>query len=584
MPVYLRVALAALAVLFFTDTYFYSVLIVFLGRYLTNDGRSAAEISLAYSFFSFSDLAATVVLLALQALPAIRGIKNPRQLQLIMGPFFIGVLATILPVVLPRDYAMLLTSRGIQGAMSALYNTYTLSQLVVWFPTAHHPQALAFFSAGHTVGDGLAPIIGGVLESFMGIRSAYISSLIMGAVTFALMGAVVLLARWEKDELGTGQDALEVAGDVPADPVGPTLSWVPRLHSAPITLGITIGSQALLSSRVIGSETHHQSSHLCQQSTIRQMINPSFRESSFCDKPSTSPRSSISSNNRGHSRSSAIANGTELQDGRGHSNANLANREDTERQRIRTIAASPLSHLHLRVNSQSLPRPPMIEENLFEEGLEHDLRGPPSPTPMASLFLLVVKDVDIALQCTIGGYAQVIRTAIDALLPLVMIDTPTWQVSLVFGGEVVGSVVSPFVVDWILSRWPYVNTHILMLYAAGIAAVAAALMMVWRTLVPVALVFMLLFGFGHAAVQTLTYLHVSQLGAEYGLEEASGVVMTLYNVYFTVGYTVGAFVAFAPRIDDWTGQRVTAGVLGVVLLGVTVLPLMRHRRRRGSGS
>ncbi|KAF6250714.1 hypothetical protein COO60DRAFT_757938 [Scenedesmus sp. NREL 46B-D3] len=68
----------------------------------------------------------------------------------------------------PENYAVLLITKAVQGSASALDFVYTLQLVAAVLPAAYNTQAMAFVSAGLTLGDALGPVIGGIVFQVKG--------------------------------------------------------------------------------------------------------------------------------------------------------------------------------------------------------------------------------------------------------------------------------------------------------------------------------------------------------------------------------------------------------------------------------
>lgn len=69
------------------------------------------------------------------------------------------------------------------------------------------------------------------------------------------------------------------------------------------------------------------------------------------------------------------------------------------------------------------------------------------------MLLQLLHQPAITWLCLLAFMAQAARTAVDLLLPIMRgAQVPPGVIGLLFAGEAVGSVVAPFVVDWLLSR------------------------------------------------------------------------------------------------------------------------------------
>jgi MFS family permease len=104
--------------------------------------------SLAYSIYGIAQLVGSIALLLLQSWPAAASIRLPTQYTIIVVTVVVALGSTLLMVLAPASYQLLLVARAIQGTMGAVYTIYAMTLLVQWFPPAWQMQAVAFMTAG----------------------------------------------------------------------------------------------------------------------------------------------------------------------------------------------------------------------------------------------------------------------------------------------------------------------------------------------------------------------------------------------------------------------------------------------------
>lgn len=480
LPIYLRVAQAALFALFVSDAYCYTVLDTFLGRFLSSQGRAQGGVSLAYSMFGMADLVTTVVVLALQALPYLRSLTSRSQFQIIFWSAAIYLVSCLLTAVHPRSYYVLLVARALQGVMCAVYFAYSLTLVVQCFPAEYHSQAIACITSGLTVGDGLSLVLGGVLYDNLGIGSTFISQVVM--VALALMPLVGVAIAYKKAE------------HMPQKVVPLVPSWT--------------------TDDITDAFTHND---------ILAAVHRYGRE---CEGPDGDCWIAI-------------------------------------------VQEGPLP----KDNSPLAPCQAVIQTMAKE--------ADNSLSPQRSTVLLeLLLDKFVCMECSIVGYAQGLRSVIGVMLPLAMISTPTWQVALIFSGEVVGCFVGPFASDLILAKWPHISSRALLLQAAVLTSLGSGLMLVWKS-IPISVICVIIFGFGRGCVETLVCLHISRYDAQCqrvgDTSPRTCALMSLFAIYYTLGYTGGIYVGLVPRIGDLQGQQITAGILALGFVVLNLLPLAAER-------
>lgn len=127
-----------------------SMLDALLGRYLGTLGITQEHMALGYSIYGIAQLVGSIALL-LQSWRAAASIRLPTQYTLILVTVVTALGSTLLMVLAPASYQLLLVARALQGTMGAVYTIYAMTLLVQWFPPAWQMQAVAFMTAGEQV-------------------------------------------------------------------------------------------------------------------------------------------------------------------------------------------------------------------------------------------------------------------------------------------------------------------------------------------------------------------------------------------------------------------------------------------------
>jgi hypothetical protein len=186
----------------------------------------------------------------------------------------------------------------------------------------------------------------------------------------------------------------------------------------------------------------------------------------------------------------------------------------------------------------------------------------------------------VVLECGVVFLAQMVRAALDVLVPLAMYTTPTWVVGMVFLGEAAGALVAPFLLDVLLVHMPKISTRALQLAAVCCMAVSGPLVLLFHLSVPGAAVFFTSFGASHSIIEALAFKHLAE---QVGPEESPGVliaIMSAFSLFYVAGFTVGAFVAGAPQPDVVLQQLTLLAMSGGMLLYVSVYRLSVLLRRK----
>lgn len=144
----LRFAQLTVFMLFLSDTYCYSILDPLLGWYLGGLGLSQTHLSLGYATYGMLQIAATVAVLLLQLWPVVSSFTLAAQCTSILAAAGATVADTVIMVLWPASYALLVVARSLQGMFSAVYFIYTLILIVDTFPPAYRIQTIACMTAG----------------------------------------------------------------------------------------------------------------------------------------------------------------------------------------------------------------------------------------------------------------------------------------------------------------------------------------------------------------------------------------------------------------------------------------------------
>ncbi len=128
-----------------------SILDVLLGRFLATMGISQTGMSIAYAIYGMFQVAGTVIVLLLQCSKRIARIPLAAQFLILTTAISIAAGSTLIMVLMPYSYAMLLLARAVQGTCGAVYYVYGLILLARFFPPEWQLQAVAFMTAGEAV-------------------------------------------------------------------------------------------------------------------------------------------------------------------------------------------------------------------------------------------------------------------------------------------------------------------------------------------------------------------------------------------------------------------------------------------------
>ena len=148
LPGVLRWAQVSIFVLFLADVYVYSILDALLGRYLGTLGRSQEHMSIGYAIYGMFQIVASVILLLLQGWERCAKSSVGSQFGSIIAVLAAASGSTVLMIIWPASYAMLLMVRGLQGTCGAVYSILGMVLLARGFPPEWQMQAVAFMTAG----------------------------------------------------------------------------------------------------------------------------------------------------------------------------------------------------------------------------------------------------------------------------------------------------------------------------------------------------------------------------------------------------------------------------------------------------
>ena len=144
----LRLAQFVLFTLFLADTFTYSILDVLLGRYLATLGITQARMGVAYSLYGIFQLAGSLLVLLSQSCNKLAKAGLKLQYYLVVFAVLAALASTVVMVLRPASYPLLLLARAIQGLSSAAYNIYPMALIGKVFPSDWQMQAIAFLTAG----------------------------------------------------------------------------------------------------------------------------------------------------------------------------------------------------------------------------------------------------------------------------------------------------------------------------------------------------------------------------------------------------------------------------------------------------
>ena len=148
LPMFMRWAQLSIFLLFLADTYVYSILDTLLGRYLGTLGITQQGMSMAYAIYGIFQFVASVAVLLLQCCKAVASMSLQRQYLSVLLVVALALSSTLLMVLWPASYPLLLLARALQGTFGAVYTIYGMVLLARGFPAEWQMQAIAFMTAG----------------------------------------------------------------------------------------------------------------------------------------------------------------------------------------------------------------------------------------------------------------------------------------------------------------------------------------------------------------------------------------------------------------------------------------------------
>jgi predicted MFS family arabinose efflux permease len=189
-----------LLLLFAQDVFCFSLGYPFLPGYLAEHGHAGFGTAAAFGIYSAASIVTLLLLLMVSSSRASSSSSSRGLLQRPSAKFWLIVASTSLSAAAgaantaaPASYAVLLMTKAVQGSASAFYFVYTLKLVAAVFPAAYKTQAMAFVSAGLTLGDALGPVVGGVVFQVRGLQQALgMQPLASGVALLALLMLVVV--------------------------------------------------------------------------------------------------------------------------------------------------------------------------------------------------------------------------------------------------------------------------------------------------------------------------------------------------------------------------------------------------------
>jgi hypothetical protein len=223
--------------------------------------------------------------------------------------------------------------------------------------------------------------------------------------------------------------------------------------------------------------------------------------------------------------------------------------------------------------------------------------------PIAAVWR-VIRSWPVLAECLLVFVCQVSRTAMDILMPLLLIDSPTTVISIVFAVEALGSVAFPFLVDIAVQErgWNSRGTTIGLMMGMAVSCATALVAgyeplcrpvpglcpaveggSVWQNTPYGMAVVMAVFGACQSAAETLIFGHLAEhLEAQEDAADLPGdVAMNVFVLFLITGTTVGGYVAGIPALGVFWQQQLVAGLLAVVAAVAALVinvPFMLRRR------
>jgi hypothetical protein len=367
-----------LLLLFAQDVFCFSLGYTFLPGYLAEHGHAGFGTAAAFGIYGAASI---VTLLLLLMISSSRASSSRGALQRPSAKFWLIVASTSLSAAAgaantaaPESYAVLLMTKVVQGSASALYFVYTLNLVAAVFPAAYKTQAMAFVSAGLTLGDALGPVVGGVVFQVRGLQQALgMQPLASG---LALLALLMLVVVWPSRKR-------------------PWAQHKQPHHQQPLQRQQQQQQQ---------ERHHHQGDVESAAADLRAPLLSDQHDQELPSSPAAAGAAALAA----------------------HSAAAANHQRSAEAQRA-VPSGTPTAAAGAAGAAASYKAAPSLLQLLRSQGV-------------LSLCLL-------ALMC------QAARTALDLLLPMLLQDNvQPGIVGALFAGEAVGSVVTPFVVDWLLHK------------------------------------------------------------------------------------------------------------------------------------
>jgi hypothetical protein len=366
-----------LLLLFAQDVFCFSLGYPFLPGYLADHGHAGFGTAAAFGIYGAASIATLLLLLMVSSSRASssRGLlqRPSAKYWLIVASTSLTAAAGAANTAAPESYAVLLITKAVQGSASALYFVFTLNLVAAVFPAAYKTQAMAFVSAGLTLGDALGPVAGGVVYQLKGLRQALgMQPLASG---LALLALLMLVVAWPSRKRPWALQQQHQKRQKPQQ----------QYHHADVESAAAAAAAAELSTPLL---FHHHD-----------------------QGPPASPAAAAAA---GLAAESTVAN---------HQCITVPH---TARPGTAAAAAAAAAAADAGASKCHQAAPSLLQL-LSNQGV-------------LSLCLL-------ALMC------QAARTALDLLLPMLLQDSvQPGVVGALFAGEAVGSVVTPFLVDWLLQK------------------------------------------------------------------------------------------------------------------------------------
>jgi MFS family permease len=417
LPSCLRYLQACLLLLFFQDVFCFSLGYPFLPQHLEAQGYDSRATALTFTSYGLASITTLVLLLVVQCSPAAATAAPATQYVIILGGAALAVGAGALSTALPSSYAALVVTRVLQGAASALYFVYTLTLVAAVYPLAYHSQAMAFTSAGLTLGDSTGPILGGLVYDKLGVQGAMALQPIAAGVAFlALLG---LLVGWRKKARPWNL----------APPAAPTaLGHQQQQQQQQQRVGCVTDANTWTQ-----QQDHQQQASLPGDLPARHAhhFEPSYASVA---KPVLDSQAAAGDRQLGGDQGPCLAapaacKRTGYMVEKGHES--MLGRPSEGQCRLHIPACDP---------------PAVALSNTCTTTAASSRQSPRLPGPR--LLLSLLRHPGVVLCCWLALLCQAARTAVDLLVPLVLgaSVSPT-LVGLLFVGEALGSLLGPFLAD-----------------------------------------------------------------------------------------------------------------------------------------